>query len=551
MERETLLKQLGSISETYVLEAADIASSERPERQERRGSFWFRLRTSPLPAVCLGFVVALVVIVAIVRASWTSPETPVGTEDGMPGASLSETDVIYTPPVDAPEEDAALIAQGYTARIGRVVRFTGGYFFVWQDNSGRWDFTVLKNGFGQTDAIPDDLGNGDLVRVYCQYIEESFPSQMPVCRAELLERGELGLVNRDVLGNIMALSGDDEMGAGWAIRFDNIQTGRLYRMEKEWFLICEDKDGKQTGYCYLRSGSGLDRGLSEDLRTGDRVEVSGGFFYYTDPPILPTYRVTLLERGDEGDIDPAILRELTDWGDLKLNGGTLPPFVSATEPEAEPETEPETEPLPEGYTVTVGRTLRRTNGSYYFISENGGDLVDLASAISGFNPIPDDLHNGDLVRVYHMGIPESYPALLPVYRLELIREGALTEITNIKSVLNGIIGETHHGSGTGFEFDVNVTGRLYHDEANGLWYLFWTDDEGHTTRRIDLLYDYLIADADFANFRTGDLVTVSGGSYLGSDPPILPVFYVTLLERGDKTDIDPEHLAGLANYPTE
>lgn len=318
MERETLLKQLGSISETYVLEAADIASSERPERQERRGSFWFRLRTSPLPAVCLGFVVALVVIAAIVRASWTFPETPVGIEGGMPGASLSETDVSYTPPVDAPEEDAALIAQGYTARIGRVVRFTGGYFFVWQDSSGRWDFTVLMNGFGQIDAIPDDLGNGDLVRVYCQYIEESFPSQMPVCRAELLERGELDLVNRDVLGNIMALSGDDEMGAGWAIRFDNIQTGRLY-----------------------------------------------------------------------------------------------------------------------------------------------------------------------------------------------------------------------------------------HDEANDLWYLFWTDDEGHTTRRIDLLYDYLVADADFAKFRTGDLVTVSGGSYLGSDPPILPAFYVTLLERGDKTDIDPEHLAGLANYPTE
>lgn len=543
MERETLLKQLGSISETYVLEAADIASSERPERQERRGSVWFRLRTSPLPAVCLGFVVALVVIAAIVRASWTSPETPEGTEGRLPGASLSGTDLIYTPPVDAPEEDAELIAQGYTAQIGRIVRHTGGYFFVWQDSSGRWDFTVLTKGFGQTDAIPDDLNNGDLVRVYYQYIQKTYPSSMPVYRAELLQRGQLDLVDGATLGNIMVLSGDMEMGAGWAICFDNIQTGRLYRMGNEWFLIREDKDGNQTGYCYLRSVSWLDLGLADDFQTGDRVEVSGGFFYYTDPPILPTYRVTLLERGDESDIDPDILRKLTDWGDLKLEGGTLPPFESATEPETEPKNEPETEPLPTGYTKTVGRILRRTNGSYYLISEDGGSVVCIGSALSGVNVIPDDLHNGDLVRVYHMGLLESYPVQMPVYRLDLIREGTLTEITNIKSVLNRII--------TGIEFDVDVTGRLYRDEANDLWYLFWTDDEGHTTGRFNLLYDYLVADADFANFQTGDLVTVSGDNYLESDPPILPAFYMTLLERGDKNDIDPEHLAWLINYPTE
>lgn len=531
MARETLLKQVGDISEAYVLEATDIASSERPERQERRGGFWFRLRTSPIPAVCLGFVVALVVIAVIVRAGWASPETPVGTEGGLPGASLSGTDLIYTPPVDAPEEDAELIAQGYTAQIGRIVRYTGGYFFVWQDSYGRWDFTVLTKGFGQTDAIPDDLNNGDLVRVYYQYIQETYPSSMPVYRAELLQRGQLGLVDGTTLGNIMALSGDMEMGAGWAICFDNIQTGRLYRMGNEWFLIREDKDGNQTGYCYLRSASWLDLGLADDFQTGDRVEVSGGFFYYTDPPTLPTYRVTLLERGNESDIDPDILRKLTDWGDLKLEGGTLPPLVIATEP------------LPTGYTETVGHILRRTNGSYYLVPEDGGSVVCIGSALSGVNVIPDDLHNGDLVRVYHMGLFESDPVQMPVYLLDLIREGTLTEITNIKSVLNRII--------TGIEFDVNVTGRLYHDEANGLWYLFWTDDEGHTTGRFDLLYDYFVGDADLANFQTGDLVTVSGGGYLGSDPPILPAFYITLRARGIEVDIDPEHLAWLKNDLTE
>lgn len=543
MARETLLKQVGDISETYALEAADIASSERPERQERRGGFWFRLRTSPIPAVCLGFVVALVVIAAIVRAGWASPETPVGTEGGLPGASLSGTDVNDTPPVDAPEEDAELIAEGYTAQIGRIVRYTGGYFFVWQDSYGRWDFTVLQRGFGQTDAIPDDLNNGDLVRVYYQYIQETYPSSMPVYRAELLQRGQLDLVDGATLGNIMALSGDLEMGAGWAICFDNIQTGRLYRMGKEWFLIREDKDGNQTDYCYLRSASWLDLGLADDFQTGDRVEVSGGFFYYTDPPILPTYRVTLLERGDESDIAPDILQKLTDWGDLKLEGGTLPPFESATEPETEPKNEPETDPLPMGYTKTVGRILRRTNGSYYLIPEDGGSVVCIGSALSGVNVIPDDLHNGDLVRVYHMGLFESYPVQMPIYRLDLIREGTLTEITNIKSVLNSII--------TGIEFDVNVTGRLYHDEANDLWYLFWTDDEGHTKKRVDLLYDYLVGDADLANFQTGDLVTISGDGYLESEPPILPAFCITLRARGTEADIDPEHLAWLKNDLTE
>lgn len=77
ISRETLLRQLGDIPEIYILEAADALAVAAPASDSRTGAenparrgrdLWWRIRTSPAFAICIGFIVALAAIVAILRA---------------------------------------------------------------------------------------------------------------------------------------------------------------------------------------------------------------------------------------------------------------------------------------------------------------------------------------------------------------------------------------------------------------------------------------------------------------------------------------------------
>ena len=69
ISRETLLRQLGDIPEIYILEAADALAVSAPASDSRTGAenparrgrdLWWRIRTSPAFAICIGFIVSSV-----------------------------------------------------------------------------------------------------------------------------------------------------------------------------------------------------------------------------------------------------------------------------------------------------------------------------------------------------------------------------------------------------------------------------------------------------------------------------------------------------------
>ena len=210
ISRETLLRQLGDIPEIYILEAADALAVSAPASDSRTGAenparrgrdLWWRIRTSPAFAICIGFIVALAAIVAILRAGrgGTTPDYGFNPAGAPSGSLWGETDAMFTRQ-EKPEDTRAAVPPEYSPCLGRVVVTDGGgMLFVPEDEpalKGCW-YYVLESGFGQSDAIPEGLHSGDLVRVYWQYVREVYPPQMPVYRVELLERGRYQDISRE------------------------------------------------------------------------------------------------------------------------------------------------------------------------------------------------------------------------------------------------------------------------------------------------------------------------------------------------------------------
>ena len=210
ISRETLLRQLGDIPEIYILEAADALAVSAPASDSRTGAenparrgrdLWWRIRTSPAFAICIGFIVALAAIVAILRAGrgGTTPDYGFNPAGAPSGSLWGETDAMFTRQ-EKPEDTRAAVPPEYSPCLGRVVVTDGGgMLFVPEDEpalKGCW-YYVLESGFGQSDAIPEGLHSGDLVRVYRQYVREVYPPQMPVYRVELIERGRYQDISRE------------------------------------------------------------------------------------------------------------------------------------------------------------------------------------------------------------------------------------------------------------------------------------------------------------------------------------------------------------------
>ena len=210
ISRETLLRQLGDIPEIYILEAADALAVSAPASDSRSGAenparrgrdLWWRIRTSPAFAICIGFIVALAAIVAILRAGrgGTTPDYGFNPAGAPSGSLWGETDAMFTRQ-EKPEDSRAAVPPEYSPCLGRVVVTDGGgMLFVPEDEpalKGCW-YYVLESGFGQSDAIPEGLHSGDLVRVYWQYVREVYPPQMPVYRVELIERGRYQDISRE------------------------------------------------------------------------------------------------------------------------------------------------------------------------------------------------------------------------------------------------------------------------------------------------------------------------------------------------------------------
>lgn len=321
ISRETLLRQLGDIPEIYILEAADALAVSAPASDSRTGAenparrgrdLWWRIRTSPAFAICIGFIVALAAIVAILRAGrgGTTPDygfNPAGAPSGSLGG---ETDAMFTRQ-EKPEDTRAAVPPEYSPCLGRVVVTDGSrMLFVPEDEpalKGCW-YYVLESGFGQSDAIPEGLHSGDLVRVYWQYVREVYPPQMPVYRVELIERGRYQDISREAR---------DAIASGEVIVREegSMMTGRIWRAGDAVFFIPEDENGQlsMTEFCLLRDGASGVILLPGTLQTGDRVRVPRGAFLYSDPPILVLKRApVLVEHGTEDSIDPAIRQQVTD-----------------------------------------------------------------------------------------------------------------------------------------------------------------------------------------------------------------------------------------------
>lgn len=326
ISRETLLRQLGDIPEIYILEAADALAVSAPASDSRTGAenparrgrdLWWRIRTSPVFAICIGFIVALAAIVAILRAGrgGTTPDYGFNPAGAPSGSLWGETDAMFTRQ-EKPEDTRAAVPPEYSPCLGRVVVTDGGgMLFVPEDEpalKGCW-YYVLESGFGQSDAIPEGLHSGDLVRVYWQYVREVYPPQMPVYRVELIERGRYQDISREARD---AIASDAIAIMEPIVREEgNMMTGRIWRAGDAVFFIPEDENGQlsMTEFCLLRDGASGVILLPGTLQTGDRVRVPRGAFLYSDPPILVLKRApVLVEHGTEDSIDPAIRQQVTD-----------------------------------------------------------------------------------------------------------------------------------------------------------------------------------------------------------------------------------------------
>lgn len=326
ISRETLLRQLGDIPEIYILEAADALAVPAPASDSRTGAenparrgrdLWWRIRTSPAFAICIGFIVALAAIVAILRAGrgGTTPDYGFNPAGAPSGSLWGETDAMLTRQ-EKPEDTRAAVPPEYSPCLGRVVVTDGGgMLFVPEDEpalKGCW-YYVLESGFGQSDAIPEGLHSGDLVRVYWQYVREVYPPQMPVYRVELIERGRYQDISREARD---AIASDAIAIMVPIVREEgSMMTGRIWRAGDAVFFIPEDENGQlsMTEFCLLRDGASGVILLPGTLQTGDRVRVPRGAFLYSDPPILVLKRApVLVEHGTVDSIDPAIRQQVTD-----------------------------------------------------------------------------------------------------------------------------------------------------------------------------------------------------------------------------------------------
>lgn len=326
ISRETLLRQLGDIPEIYILEAADALAVSAPASDSRTGAenparrgrdLWWRIRTSPVFAICIGFIVALAAIVAILRAGrgGTTPDYGFNPAGAPSGSLWGETDAMFTRQ-EKPEDTRAAVPPEYSPCLGRVVVTDGGgMLFVPEDEpalKGCW-YYVLESGFGQSDAIPEGLHSGDLVRVYWQYVREVYPPQMPVYRVELIERGRYQDISREARD---AIARDAIAIMEPIVREEgSMMTGRIWRAGDAVFFIPEDENGQlsMTEFCLLRDGASGVILLPGTLQTGDRVRVPRGAFLYSDPPILVLKRApVLVEHGTVDSIDPAIRQQVTD-----------------------------------------------------------------------------------------------------------------------------------------------------------------------------------------------------------------------------------------------
>lgn len=326
ISRETLLRQLGNIPEIYILEAADALAVSAPASDSRSGAenparrgrdLWWRIRTSPAFAICIGFIVALAAIVAILRAGrgGTTPDYGFNPAGAPSGSLWGETDAMFTRQ-EKPEDTRAAVPPEYSPCLGRVVVTDGGgMLFVPEDEpalKGCW-YYVLESGFGQSDAIPEGLHSGDLVRVYWQYVREIYPPQMPVYRVELIERGRYQDISREARD---AIASDAIAIMVPIVREEgSMMTGRIWRAGDAVFFIPEDENGQlsMTEFCLLRDGASGVILLPGTLQTGDRVRVPRGAFLYSDPPILVLKRApVLVEHGTVDSIDPAIRQQVTD-----------------------------------------------------------------------------------------------------------------------------------------------------------------------------------------------------------------------------------------------
>lgn len=326
ISRETLLRQLGDIPEIYILEAADALAVSAPASDSRSGAenparrgrdLWWRIRTSPAFAICIGFIVALAAIVAILRTGrgGTTPDYGFNPAGAPSGSLWGETDAMFTRQ-EKPEDTRAAVPPEYSPCLGRVVVTDGGgMLFVPEDEpalKGCW-YYVLESGFGQSDTIPEGLHSGDLVRVYWQYVREVYPPQMPVYRVELIERGRYQDISREARD---AIASDAIAIMVPIVREEgSMMTGRIWRAGDAVFFIPEDENGQlsMTEFCLLRDGASGVILLPGTLQTGDRVRVPRGAFLYSDPPILVLKRApVLVEHGTEDSIDPAIRQQVTD-----------------------------------------------------------------------------------------------------------------------------------------------------------------------------------------------------------------------------------------------
>lgn len=82
---------------------------------------------------------------------------------------------------------------------------------------------------------------------------------------------------------------------------------------------------------------------------------------------------------------------------------------------------------PSETSTIIGRYIESNNGAHMIISESIGPIV--MNNKSKNDTLFDDLQTGDKIKITCTPVAESYPGLCGVYKLKLIAQGSIEDIS--------------------------------------------------------------------------------------------------------------------------
>lgn len=189
---------------------------------------------------------------------------------------------------------------------------------------GNTDLIIFEGPYGEACSMGkadetvsfDGLENGDLIRIYTNWIGLTYPGQTVVYAVEKLEDGNAWDLPAEELDKLRELGNDPgpSMGGEWI-------TGRYLRGQDSDLIVNGEWD-------VISMGVAEDTVSFEGLKDGDLIRVYIKEILETWPGQTSVYAVEKLEDGDLQDISAELLEELAEMGWLETGSNDVPDKVN-------------------------------------------------------------------------------------------------------------------------------------------------------------------------------------------------------------------------------